>query len=102
MNPNAELAAAKAISGYLGKKLAFDAATSETQEALELLGWKWVAKDIAEYSENHRYQYWLVSPEMYELLDIDFTDCTGREYETPVLCCEPDSKWQENVHYILF
>lgn len=90
------------IAAYEAAKIAFEKITSDTQAYLESCGWQWVAKDISEYSEDGRYQYWLVSPDMYESLDLDTLDCTDREYETPVLDSEPDSKWIENTDYILF
>ena len=86
-----------AIASYETAKIAFDKATAETQASLEACGWQWVAKDIAEYSSNPRYQDWLVSPEMYESLDLNPLWGGSMEMQS-----EPDSKWIENADYILF
>lgn len=97
MNPETEQIS-RAIASYQEAQIAFDAATAKTQESLESCGWKWVAKDISEYNPDSRYQYWLVSPEMYKSLDLE-----KFEYgETPEMLDEPDSKWVEWIDYILF
>ena len=84
----------RAIASYQEALVAFDEATAETQASLEACGWKWVKKDISEYSESRRYQDWLVSPEMYASLQVS-------PYDSEMLL-EPDSNWNEFVDYILF
>jgi hypothetical protein len=82
------------IANYLDYKEQFEQHTSDIQEILEACGWKWVKKDISEYSESRRYQDWLVSPEMYASLQVS-------PYDSEMML-EPDSSWVENVDYILF
>jgi hypothetical protein len=88
----------EAIAVYQLAKKSFDEATTEAQAILKDCGWEWVAKDIGEYNPDSRYQYWLVSPEMYGSLELDTFDGG----ETPEMLEEPDPKWVENLDYILF
>jgi len=95
---NLEVDQIEAIANYQAAKQHFDKATTEAQETLESLGWKWVVKDISDYSEDTRYQDWLICPEMFAAIDlIDWED------ETPEIEDEPDYEiWKESIHYILF
>ena len=86
-----------AIALYQSAESEFERQTGKAQEDLEACGWVWVCKDIAEYDASSRYQDWLVSPEMYASLRVHLsTD------QNPEMLYEPDSKWIENIDYILF
>jgi hypothetical protein len=88
-----------AISTYKEAAIAFEAATAKTQESLEDCGWKWVKKDISGYSESGDYQYWMVSPKMFEALDL----AEDIENDTPEIVEEPNYVyWHEFTDYSLF
>lgn len=89
----------EAIATYLMAKKAFDEASLSVQGTLQELDWRLVAKDVSDYLEDGRYQYWLVSAEMYHSLDFDqeWLDTA----EAPVIASDPDPKWVENIDYLV-
>jgi hypothetical protein len=93
------LAKVLAIATYKEAQTAFHEATAKTQASLEACGWKWVKKDISGYSESGDYQYWLVTPQMFEALKL----AKDIENDTPEIVEEPNYiHWHEFVDYILF
>lgn len=94
-----DLRVSYAIASYQEAQIAFDAATAKTQASLEACGWDWVKKDISGYSESGDYQYWLVSPQMFEALNL----ADDIENDTMEIVEEPDYEiWHEFTDYILF
>lgn len=90
------------IANYLGYKQNFEQHTSDIQASLKACGWKWVAMIISEYGEDHRYQHFLASPRMYESLEFEPIEWSDIDDGRPVWDSVLDSKWVENVDYILF
>ena len=91
-----------AIASYQEAQIAFHEATAKTQESLEACGWKWVARIISEYGEDHRYEHLLVSPRMYGFLKFEPIEWSDIDDGRPVWDDVLDAAWTENVDYILF
>ena len=86
----------EAIALYQSAKSEFDRQTTKAQETLEACGWFLVCKNIGEYNEYRRYQYWLVSHEMRKSLQLSLYA------ETPEILIERNPEWIEDTDYILF
>ena len=91
--------AKEAIAAYKEAEISFSQAQDKIQGELVALGWEWVKRDISGYSESGDYEYMLVSPRMFEALEL----AEDIENDTPEMVEEPNYiNFPKYTDYIIF